>query len=34
MYRGRIVGLLEGDGITRDNVGLLMAGHQLPEAVA
>jgi len=34
MYRGRVVGVLEGDRITRDNVGLLMAGQELPEAVA
>ena len=34
MYRGRIVGVLAGDRITRENVGLLMAGQDLPEAVA
>jgi general nucleoside transport system ATP-binding protein len=34
MYRGKIIGVLEGDRITRDNVGLLMAGAELPEQVA
>jgi ABC-type uncharacterized transport system ATPase subunit len=34
MYRGRIIGVLEGDALTRANVGLLMAGAELPEAVA
>jgi simple sugar transport system ATP-binding protein len=33
MYRGRIVGVLAGDRITRDNVGLLMAGQELEEPV-
>ena len=31
MYRGRIIGVLEGDQLTRENVGLLMAGHRLGE---
>jgi simple sugar transport system ATP-binding protein len=30
MYRGKVVGTLEGDRLTRDNVGLLMAGQSLP----
>jgi simple sugar transport system ATP-binding protein len=34
MYRGRIIGTLDGDRLTRENVGLLMAGHPLPEAAA
>ena len=34
MYRGRIIGVLSGESLTRDNVGLLMAGAELPEAVA
>jgi simple sugar transport system ATP-binding protein len=34
MYRGRIIGVLEGEALTRDNVGLLMAGAEMPEAVA
>jgi len=34
MYRGRVIGLLEGDRMTRDNIGLLMAGSELPEAAA
>jgi len=34
MYRGRVIGILEGERLTRDNVGLLMAGAELPEAVA
>ena len=32
MYRGQVVGVLEGDDLTRENVGLLMAGQSLPEA--
>jgi simple sugar transport system ATP-binding protein len=31
MYRGRIVGVLEGDRLTRENVGLLMAGQSIDE---
>ena len=34
MYRGRVIGILQGERLTRDNVGLLMAGAELPEAVA
>jgi ABC-type uncharacterized transport system ATPase subunit len=30
MYRGRIVGILEDERLTRENVGLLMAGSSLP----
>jgi simple sugar transport system ATP-binding protein len=33
MYRGRIIGMLEGDRLSRQNVGLLMAGQSLPEEV-
>jgi simple sugar transport system ATP-binding protein len=29
MYRGRIAGLLSGDDLTRENIGLLMAGQSL-----
>jgi simple sugar transport system ATP-binding protein len=31
MYRGKIVGVLEGERITRENVGLLMAGQSLDQ---
>jgi hypothetical protein len=31
MYRGRIVGVLEGERLTRENVGLLMAGQSIDE---
>jgi ABC-type uncharacterized transport system ATPase subunit len=34
MYRGRVLGVLEGDLLTRENVGLLMAGHRLGEATS
>jgi simple sugar transport system ATP-binding protein len=33
MYRGRIIGELEGERLTRENVGVLMAGQDLPAAV-
>jgi simple sugar transport system ATP-binding protein len=32
MYRGRIVGVLEGERLTRENVGLLMAGQSIDDA--
>jgi simple sugar transport system ATP-binding protein len=32
MYRGKVVGVLTGDDLTRENVGLLMAGQPLPGA--
>jgi len=32
MYRGKVIGTLEGDRLTRENVGLLMAGHVLEGA--
>ncbi|HET6663736.1 MAG TPA: ABC transporter ATP-binding protein [Acidimicrobiales bacterium] len=32
MYRGRIVGVLEGERLTRENVGLLMAGQPIEDA--
>jgi ABC-type uncharacterized transport system ATPase subunit len=31
MYRGQVVGTLEGADLTRENVGLLMAGQPLPD---
>jgi general nucleoside transport system ATP-binding protein len=34
MYRGRVAGELEGDRLTRENIGSLMAGAGLPEAAA
>jgi ABC-type uncharacterized transport system ATPase subunit len=34
MYRGRIAGELSGERLTRDNVGILMAGGELPEVAA
>jgi len=33
MYRGRVIGELEGERLTRQHVGLLMAGQQLDEEV-
>jgi simple sugar transport system ATP-binding protein len=32
MYRGRVVGVLEGERLTRENVGLLMAGQSIDGA--
>jgi simple sugar transport system ATP-binding protein len=34
MYKGKIIGELEGDRLTRENIGLLMGGQHLPEAAA
>jgi simple sugar transport system ATP-binding protein len=34
MYRGRIAGELSAERLTRDNVGILMAGGELPEVAA
>jgi ABC-type uncharacterized transport system ATPase subunit len=34
MYRGRVAGELSGPRLTRDNIGLLMAGTELPEEAA
>jgi simple sugar transport system ATP-binding protein len=31
MYRGKVVGVLQGEHITRENVGLLMAGQTLDQ---
>ena len=34
MCGGRVTGVVEGERLTRDNVGLLMGGHALPEEAA